>query len=68
MPLDQFIPWWSLLVITAVAMINAESMNPVKRALGLQAGRFDGGPLIWSVLHLWQICVTKYVFFSFYHI
>lgn len=50
MPLDQFIPWWSLLVITAVAMINAESMNPVKRALGLQAGRFDGGPLIWSVL------------------
>ena len=65
MPLDQFIPWWSLLVITAVAMINAESMNPVKRALGLQAGRFDGGPLIWSVLHLWQICVTKYVFFHF---
>lgn len=62
MPLDQFIPWWSLLVITAVAMINAESMNPVKRALGLQAGRFDGGPLIWSVLHLWQICVTKYFF------
>ena len=55
--MDQFIPWWSLLVITVVALGNAESLHPVKDALGLQVGRFDGGPLLWSILRLvslWQ--------------
>lgn len=49
-PLDQFIPWWSLLVITVVTLGNAESLHLVKDALGLQVGRFDGGPLLWSIL------------------
>ena len=56
-PLDQFIPWWSLLVITVVTLGNAESLHLVKDALGLQVGRFDGGPLLWSILPLvplWQ--------------
>lgn len=55
-PLDQFIPWWSLLVITVVALGNAES--PVKDALGLQGGRFDGGPLLWSILWLVPLLAT----------
>ncbi|CAK8994341.1 unnamed protein product [Durusdinium trenchii] len=47
MPLDDFVPWWSLFVILVAKVVGTEEM---RTALGLQAGRLDGGPLAWSIL------------------
>ena len=52
MPLDDFVPWWSLFVILVAKVVGTEEM---RTALGLQAGRLDGGPLAWSILYLGAI-------------
>ena len=47
LPLGEFIPWWSLLVLALVATFGSTEM---RADAGLILGRTDGGPLVWSAI------------------
>ena len=47
LPLGEFVPWWSLLVLGLILVIGPEDM---RAAAGLRVGRINGGPLMWSAI------------------
>ena len=47
LPLGEFVPWWSVMVLAVTASVGPADM---RKAAGLQIGRLDGGPLLWSVI------------------
>ena len=47
LPLGDFIPWWSLLVLGMIATLGSSDM---RAEAGLTLGRMDGAPLLWSAI------------------